>query len=59
MSEKNLEADALALARRVVKYFGDEEIPAFLNCDIEVRDMARALIAKYGAPLNDQQRDTK
>jgi hypothetical protein len=32
-------------ARRVVKYFGDAEIPAHFDADIEIRDEARALVA--------------
>jgi hypothetical protein len=35
---------ARALAARVIAYFGDKPIPEFLNADIEVRDMARALL---------------
>lgn len=38
--------DLLKLAHRVIEYFGDDEIDDMLNCDIEVRDMARAAIAK-------------
>lgn len=41
----NSHARAEALARRVVKYFGDGDIDADLDCDIEVRQMARDFLA--------------
>ncbi|MCJ2033052.1 hypothetical protein [Methylobacterium sp. J-068] len=43
---------ARALAARVIEYFGDEPIVDFLTADIEVRDMARALLdgVPYPAP---------
>ena len=34
------------LAEMVVKYFGDDEINDLMNCDIALRDKARALLAK-------------
>ena len=34
------------LAELVVKYFGNDDIPDLLTCDIRLRDAARALIAK-------------
>lgn len=36
----------IELAREIVAYFGDEPIEPFLNTDIRLRDLARALIAK-------------
>jgi predicted component of type VI protein secretion system len=41
-------AELLALARRVIEYFpkGDDEIETFLDCDREVRRMARDVIKK-------------
>jgi hypothetical protein len=38
--------EAAALSKRVIEYFGDEPISAMLDCDIALRDMARALLAK-------------
>ena len=38
--------DATALARLVVEYFGDEPISGVLDCDIALRDAAKAFLAK-------------
>ena len=38
--------EGYVLARRVIKYFGDEDIPEYLDSDIEVRDMARTVVRK-------------
>lgn len=38
--------DGHRLAELVVKYFGDDEISPLLDCDIRLRDSARALLAK-------------
>ena len=45
--------DGIALARMVVEYFGDDEIDPFLDGDIELREAARALIAK-AAPATEE-----
>lgn len=38
--------DGVELARLVVKYFGTEDIPDGMDCDIRLRDTAKAIIAK-------------
>jgi hypothetical protein len=38
--------EAVELAQAVLKYFGDDPIPNHLNGDRELRDAARAIIAK-------------
>lgn len=43
---QELVADGLALAQRVVEYFGTGPIDPTLDCDIEVRQMALDLLAK-------------
>jgi hypothetical protein len=52
-------AMGVVLARRVVKYFGDEEIDPLLDGDIELREMARELlkaapVTKFQTPPRDR-----
>ena len=41
---KTLRMELGEFAQRIVTYFGDEDIPLELNCDIEIRDRARELV---------------
>lgn len=45
MTTKQRAEAGLALAKRVLEYFTDEPIEPFLECDIEVRAMAQAVLS--------------
>ena len=48
MADETLAMHAERLARRVLDYVGDDEIDEFMDADIEMQVMARAMLVRLG-----------
>lgn len=48
LTECDLASDAEQLALRVLEYVGDDEIEEFMDADIEMQSMARAMLVRLG-----------